>query len=272
MCVATVVSVLVSSLSLVLNGEEEVQMTSFSGKVITVNICRYDENYRDTHWQSVLTSILTAAFVVTITLTVFFYVLVFRALRQFENRASMINRNSSSLSPSTPVPSPDDDEPGPDAALHFPGTAHRAYLATDINGESHPPTPPEIVRKQPNTAEEKRNKFKSRTARATSIFSIGGTDNRVSSQMYKTFLIITWVFIISYLPHLVVKILDKALGLERHTLTYVQRVFYEIAYNCPYISTVANAVVYGFRCEGFRDHCKKMFSCDCPRNRRSRRY
>ncbi|XP_035828142.1 gastrin/cholecystokinin type B receptor [Aplysia californica] len=261
----TVGSALFSVLALVINGPQEITIRMNNGELARVLICRYDRRFAGTPLQLALSLILLTAFSVTLFLTVFFYFLVYRALRNFERRNSLTGGGAGSCSnPSSPT-SPlglDSAAGGAVAGGHgtaptplpeFPIAAHREYA------EAAPP------------AEERRRRYREQTrqSRATSIFSAGGGGDRVSSQMYKTFLIITVVFIVSYLPHLVVLILNKVLRLDSQVLTYTQRVFLELAYNCPYISTVANPVVYGFRSAEFRENCRKFLSCHC-RNRRRR--
>lgn len=102
-----------------------------------------------------------------------------------------------------------------------------------------------------------------------SVFSATSGGDRISVHMYKMFTIVTGIFVLSYLPHLVVLILLKVMRLDHRVLTYTQRVLLELAYNCPYISTIANPVVYGFRSAEFREHCRHLLTCRRWRQRRA---
>lgn len=96
-----------------------------------------------------------------------------------------------------------------------------------------------------------------------SIFSMPA-GNMISAKMFRVFAIITAVFIVSYLPHLVVLILTKALDIDSKVLTHGQRFLLELAYNCPYISTLANPLVYGFSSSEFRDQLRELLvHCEC---------
>ncbi|KAI8746405.1 neuropeptide FF receptor 2 [Biomphalaria glabrata] len=85
--------------------------------------------------------------------------------------------------------------------------------------------------------------------------------DKISTHMYKVFAIITLIFILSYLPHLVVLILQEVLHLDDLVLTYAQRALVEVAYNSPYISSVVNPIVYGFSNAEFRGHCRDLLTC-----------
>ncbi|KAH9487757.1 hypothetical protein Btru_068757 [Bulinus truncatus] len=87
------------------------------------------------------------------------------------------------------------------------------------------------------------------------------TGDRISTHMYKVFAIVTLIFILSYLPHLVVLVLQEVMRLDHMVLTYGQRLVLEIAYNSPYVSSVANPIVYGFSNAEFRDHCRHLLTC-----------
>ncbi|XP_059150349.1 neuropeptide FF receptor 1-like [Physella acuta] len=96
--------------------------------------------------------------------------------------------------------------------------------------------------------------------RISEIFT-GSSGEKISIHMYKMFTIVTFVFVVSYLPHLVVLILLKVLNLDHMTLTYGQRFALELAYNGPYLSCVLNPVIYGFRSAEFRKHCRHVLTC-----------
>uniref|UniRef100_A0A0B6Z7D2 G-protein coupled receptors family 1 profile domain-containing protein n=1 Tax=Arion vulgaris TaxID=1028688 RepID=A0A0B6Z7D2_9EUPU len=121
-----------------------------------------------------------------------------------------------------------------------------------------------------DSAERRKYQQQSNQARMSTM-SINGGSERISTQMYRVFAIITAVFVISYLPHLVILILTKTMDLDNKVLTYTQRIFLELAYNCPYISTISNPVVYGLRSTEFREHCKSIFTCSKWRRRRAYR-
>jgi len=264
--IATVACAVICLPFLVVHGPEDVNLATPGGDIVQVAICRYDVNYANSTLQKVMSTLLMVVFVIVLILTISFYVRVYVGLRKFENRASVRNgaRPESSLS------AVKEDKNSPSQAVMgspgFPLDAHRAYLE---DGE----TPPQDVNNAAPVKAEDRNLrhiIQTRMSRAASVFSTNGQDNTVSAQMYKTFIIITVVFVISYLPHLIVnKVL--APSLNDHVLTYVQRFFYELAYNCPYISTVANAFIYGFRNADFRQHCLIVIRCKCRKRHHRRR-
>lgn len=96
--------------------------------------------------------------------------------------------------------------------------------------------------------------------RISEIFT-GNSGEKISIHMYKMFTIVTFVFVLSYLPHLVVLVMLKVLNLDHMTLTYGQRFALELAYNGPYLSSVLNPVIYGFRSAEFRKHCRHVLTC-----------
>ncbi|CAL1538821.1 unnamed protein product [Lymnaea stagnalis] len=218
------VCILLSLCTLVINGPQVVQI-KIRSFVVNTTICRYDKEYEGKLLQQAFSYLLLLAFVLVLTLTVTFYVMVSRALQSFERRNSTISAAAS----------PDVDSANKEFQYGENSDRHRhEYLET-----------------------------------RASVFSVTSGGDRISVHMYKMFTIVTGIFVLSYLPHLVVLILLKAMRLDHRVLTYTQRVLLELAYNCPYISTIANPVVYGFRSAEFREHCRHLLTCRRWRQRRA---
>lgn len=122
------------------------------------------------------------------------------------------------------------------------------------------PTDVEIINKdQGFSANRADGRRKHSTGRRQSIF--GDANDRISTQMYRLFATMTIIFIVSYLPHLVVLVLRKSIGLDGLDLSFAVRIIIDLAYNCPYINTVANPILYGYYNTEFRDHMKNIFVC-----------
>ncbi|BFZ19709.1 hypothetical protein BsWGS_22748 [Bradybaena similaris] len=122
------------------------------------------------------------------------------------------------------------------------------------------PTEVEIInREQGFAANRAAGRRKHSNGRRPSIF--GDASDRISTQMYRVFSTITIIFIVSYLPHLVVLILRKSMNLDALDLSFAVRIVIDLAYNCPYLSTVANPIVYGYCNTEFRDNLKNIFFC-----------
>ncbi|KAK6174393.1 hypothetical protein SNE40_017679 [Patella caerulea] len=77
---------------------------------------------------------------------------------------------------------------------------------------------------------------------------------------FKIFFAITVVFILSYLPHLVIvtfRHLDS-------NLSPVRRAFYDLGYYSPLWNNAANPLVYSFFSADFRCKCKQVLCCEPP--------
>ncbi|CAG5132158.1 unnamed protein product [Candidula unifasciata] len=226
--------ILLSVCTLVINGPKDIPV-KIGDHVINITICRYDQKYEGKIYQTVFSFILLSAFTIVLCLTIIFYVMVAKSLKKF------FDNDSRRISMSSPV-----------------------TLETDIQNKNH-------VYSE-DSAEQRRRQYQQQCHLARmSIMSSGGNSERISSQMYRVFAIITLVFIVSYLPHLIVLILTKSLQLDSQILTNTERILMDLAYNCPYISTVANPIIYGFRSAEFREHCKIIFTSRQWRRRRAYR-
>jgi hypothetical protein len=223
--------ILLSVPTLIINGPKDIPV-KIGQNVINVTMCRYDRKYEGKVYQTVFSLILVSAFSLVLFLTIIFYALVAKSLQQFERR-------NSRTSMSSPV-SQDIDTLNIDLGM------------SDDSAE----------RRRKQYQQQKNNP-------RISMMSSSGLSERISRQMYRVFTIITVVFVVSYLPHLIVLILTKTMGLDYAVLTKTQRILLDLAYNCPYISTVSNPIVYGFRSAEFREHCKNIFTCRQWRRRRA---
>lgn len=226
--------ILLSVCTLVINGPKNIPVKT-ANRVINITICRYDQNYEGKIYQTVFSYILLSAFTIVLCLTIVFYALVAKSLKKF------FNNDSRRISVGSPV-----------------------SLDADIHNKNHGYVE--------DSAEQRRRQYQQRSHPARmSIMSASGNSERISSQMYRVFAIITIVFIVSYLPHLIVLILTKSLKLDSQILTNTEIILIDLAYNCPYISTVSNPIVYGFRSAEFREHCKIIFTSRQWRRRRAYR-
>ncbi|GFN95272.1 orexin receptor type 2 [Plakobranchus ocellatus] len=248
--------------TLIINGAAKISV-SVNGHVVRTTVCRYDEQFKGTITQVCFSYLLLSAFAVIITTTVTFYVLIFRALRTFE-RGSSIYSATGPASPGTPLPdigsvhSHESTSPQPQEGGADPMRISRLNneLSPSPGRNAQPKWPQGGVgsSRRPRGSRQLHPRF-------SVVTMTEGRGERVSSQMHRVFTVVTAVFVISYLPHLVTLILTKSLNLDERTLTWTQRFLLEVAYNCPYISTVANPFVYGFRSSEFRRQCKKLLSC-----------
>ncbi|RUS72714.1 hypothetical protein EGW08_019525 [Elysia chlorotica] len=256
--------VVLSLPTLVINGPLQISVIVHDQKVLTT-VCRYDAEFKGTIVQMSFSYLLLSAFAIMISTTVTFYILIFRALRSFE-RCSSVYSQGGATSPGTPLPEI--------------GSAHSRDSATPQpgNGEMEANLPrispnndqgPHWPRSASISVKKSRN-LRGQQPRFSVVTMTEGRGERVSSQMHRVFTVVTAVFVISYLPHLIVLILNKSLGLDTRALTWGQRFALEAAYNCPYISTVANPFVYGFRSTEFRRQCKRVLLCKGDKRPRAR--
>lgn len=249
-----------STPTLVINGPHQIRVL-VQGHVVLTTVCRYDAEFKGTIVQTSFSYLLISAFALMISTTVTFYILIFRALRSFE-RGSSVYSHGGPASPGTPLPEI--------------GSNHSRESANGDSNDQLPRSPPQggqgpqwprsgsmSVIKKPRNSRASQPRF-------SVVTMTEGRGERVSSQMHRVFTVVTAVFVISYLPHLVVLILTKSLGLDERTLTWPQRFALEAAYNCPYISTVANPFVYGFRSTEFRRQCKRTLLCKGDKRARGR--
>ncbi|KAK3731780.1 hypothetical protein RRG08_035445 [Elysia crispata] len=247
--------------TLIINGPLQIKVIVGHHEVVTT-VCRFDEEYRGTIVQMGFSYLLLTAFALMITATVTFYILIFKALRTFE-RGSSVYSHGGPGSPGTPLPeigsnhSRDSLTPQPlngdmEPAARF-SPQGDLPMSPSNKGLQWPRSNSVSVKKPRNS--------RAQMPRFSVVTMTEGRGERVSSQMHRVFTVVTAVFVISYLPHLVVLILNKSLGLDTEVLTWGQRFALEAAYNCPYISTVANPFVYGFRSTEFRRQCKKVLLC-----------
>lgn len=220
---------LINSCTLIINGPQDVQV-EVGNSVVNVTICRYDKAIEQ-RFQTAFSLVLVSAFSLVLCSTVVFYFLVAKSLQKFERRNSRVSVHS-------PV------------SLDIENLNKEQGYSDDSSERRRRQCQPQFYQ-----------------VRMSVISSSAGSE-RISTQMYRVFVIITIIFIVSYLPHLVVLILTKLLQLDSKVLTKTQRTLLDVAYNCPYISTISNPLVYGFRSAEFREHCKIVFTCRRWRQRR----
>ncbi|XP_071107579.1 galanin receptor 2a-like [Haliotis cracherodii] len=79
-----------------------------------------------------------------------------------------------------------------------------------------------------------------------------------SEHVTKIFFIVTMVFIVSYLPHLIL-LLIRAIQTNKRVYESWERKLYELAYNSPYVNNIANPIIYSFLSSHFRQQCKETF-------------
>ena len=89
----------------------------------------------------------------------------------------------------------------------------------------------------------------------------------ITASMFRIFATITVIFVVSYLPHLVCLVVEKALFAPEEPMPQAVRVLVDLAYNFPYINVVANPFIYGYRSVVFRQHClellRRLCCCCC---------
>ena len=85
----------------------------------------------------------------------------------------------------------------------------------------------------------------------------------ITASMFRIFATITVIFVVSYLPHLVCLVVEKALFPPEEPMPQAVRVLMDLAYNFPYINVVANPFIYGYRSVVFRQHCLELLRHLC---------
>ncbi|CAG5124091.1 unnamed protein product [Candidula unifasciata] len=213
--------------TLVINGAQDIQVRVNTSHIVNVTICRNDKRFEGTYYQSVFSIFLLSAFSLVLCLTIIYYAMVAKAVRKFERRSSMLSKPASSPTALDTI----NKEQG--YAVHATVGRHRQSAGR---------------------------------TRLPRLSISGETNDRISIQMYRVFATITIIFIVSYLPHLLVLVLRKSLGLDHQVLTFAERILLDLAYNCPYLSTVANPIVYGYCNAEFRDRLKHIFCCKGTRS------
>ncbi|WAR19364.1 OX2R-like protein [Mya arenaria] len=86
-----------------------------------------------------------------------------------------------------------------------------------------------------------------------------GNDQR-ASRTTVMFLLITAVFLLSYFPHLLLKIITFLNKGFVENMTFTGKVFYNTFIWCFFINNMANAFIYGFFDRRFRSEVKSMYS------------
>ncbi|GFR59765.1 neuropeptide Y [Elysia marginata] len=253
--------------TLIINGPLQIRVVVHGHEVLTT-VCRYDAEFKGTIVQMSFSYLLLSAFVLMISTTVSFYILIFRALRSFE-RGSSVYSHGAPASPGTPLPEIGSVHSRDSAT---PQQANGSMEAAGFSPRSppHKGQGPQWPRSGSMSVIKKPRGSRAQQPRFSVVTMTEGRGERVSSQMHRVFTVVTAVFVISYLPHLVVLILNKSLKLDERALTWGQRFALEAAYNCPYISTVANPFVYGFRSTEFRRQCKRTLLCKGDKRARGR--
>lgn len=110
-------------------------------------------------------------------------------------------------------------------------------------------------------------KFQRRQSRMRfeSIYSNDSThiNDNINSRMFRIFASITVVFLVSYLPHLICLILERSIFTDGEPMSQTARILMDLAYNSPYINVIANPFIYGYRSDLFREHCIALFKRCC---------
>uniref|UniRef100_A0A0B7BLC5 G-protein coupled receptors family 1 profile domain-containing protein n=1 Tax=Arion vulgaris TaxID=1028688 RepID=A0A0B7BLC5_9EUPU len=223
--VISVVCIIFTLPTFMFNGSQVVQVKAYN-RISNVTICRYDKDYEGTNFPIIFSSCLLCAFVLVLFLLIIFYVMVAKAVRKFERRNSTL----SSRAATSPV---DIDMINKEQGFNVSDNENKQRRET--YGRSQQPR--------------------------ESISSSGASTDGITRQMYRVFTIITVIFIVSYLPHLIVLILNKILEIDNKVLTFTEQLLLDLAYSCAYISTVANPIVYGFQNMEFREHLRHMLKC-----------
>jgi hypothetical protein len=83
--------------------------------------------------------------------------------------------------------------------------------------------------------------------------------------MFKIFVTITVVFVISYLPHLICLGVEKGLFKSGEAIPHMTRAVLDLAYNFPYLNVIANPFIYGYKSTKFRTYCKRFLRSICQR-------
>lgn len=90
----------------------------------------------------------------------------------------------------------------------------------------------------------------------------------ITTSMYRIFVTITIVFLVSYLPHLICLIVEPVVYKSNAPMPQHWRMIMDVAYNSPYMNVIANPFIYGYRSAVFRRYCLKLLaSCFCCHRR-----
>ncbi|KAL8614732.1 hypothetical protein ACOMHN_017070 [Nucella lapillus] len=100
-------------------------------------------------------------------------------------------------------------------------------------------------------------RFKRQKVRKGSVWSHQDQHNlnHITGSMFRIFVAITVIFVLSYLPHLACVVAQRVLFKPGEAMPRTTRIFLDLAYNFPYINVIANPFIYGFMSKRFRAYC-----------------